>query len=58
MNYNELRKALLDYLKKNPHSGLSYNELVNTFQLINTEKSLLSKILSGLQEEGVLNQKP
>jgi len=56
MNYNELRKALLDYLKKNPNSGLSYNELVNTFQLINTEKSLLSKILSGLQEEGVLTK--
>ncbi|MBP7333468.1 MAG: ribonuclease R, partial [Candidatus Cloacimonas sp.] len=56
MNYNELRKAILDYLKRNPHTGLSYNELVNTFQLHNTEKSLLSKILSGLQEEEVITK--
>ena len=56
MNYNELKQAILDYFQKYPHTGLSYNEIVNTFQLNKAEKALLSGILSGLMEEGILRK--
>ena len=56
MNYNELKQAILEYYQKYPHTGLSYNEIVNTFQLNKAEKALLSGILSGLMEEGILSK--
>jgi len=54
INSKELRQAILDYFSKYPHTGLSYNELVNTFQLTRTGKSLLSGVLNKLIEEGIL----
>ena len=54
INSKELRQAILDYIYKYPHTALSYNELVNTFQLTRTGKSLLSGVLSELIEEGIL----
>ena len=57
MKYNELKQTILDHFQKYPHTGLSYNEIVNTFQLTKAEKALLSGILSGLIEEGILYQR-
>ncbi len=56
MNYNELKQAILDYFQKYPHTGLSYNEIVNTFQLNKAEKHYGRAFLSGLMEEGILSK--
>ena len=56
MKYNELKQTILEHFQKYPHTGLSYNEIVNTFQLPKAEKALLSGILSGLMDEGILTK--